>query len=191
MNIGFQTTNVSIAVQWDAIIKQPVDRYIVNWTDGTNPIQSVIVHKISYIVTGLNPNTTYTITVAAVNQCGTGEALELKITTNLSISDPTSNSQIFGSIDPTSASSSTAITKSSLTIVNTIIVPTTTTTTTTTDATTIIIMPSNSENRNNETEFNGKMLVTCMGYRYTSIHMCNYRHNYVSTYACKYLRLHA
>ena len=186
MNIGFQTTNVSITVQWDAISNQHVDRYIVNWTDGTNPMQSDVVHKTSYTVTGLNPNTTYTITVAAVNRCGTGAALELKITTNLSISDPTSNSQNFGSIVPTSASSNTAITKSSLTIVNTI-VPTTTKT----DATTITIMPSNSENRNNETEFNGKMLVTCMGYRHTSIRMCNYRHNYISTYACKYLHLHA
>ena len=125
----------------------------MSWTNGTDPIQTVIVHKIFYTVTGLTPNTTYTIIVAAVNKCGTGAALELNITTNLSIPDPTSNSQIFGSIDPTSASSNTAITKSSLTVVNTIIAPTTTTNT---DATTITIMPSNSENRNNETESNGK-----------------------------------
>ena len=115
-------------------------------------MEPVIVHKIFYTVTGLIPNTTYTITVAAVNVCGTGAALELNITTNLSISDPTPYSQIFRSIDPTSASSTTAVTKSSLTTVNTIV-----RTTTNTDATTITIMPSNSENRNNETESNGKI----------------------------------
>ena len=74
MNIRFpadEITNVSFVVQWDAISNQFVDRYIVNWTDGTNRMQSVIVHKIFYTVIGLNPNTTYTVTVAAVNQCGT------------------------------------------------------------------------------------------------------------------------
>ena len=75
MNIRFpadKITNVSFVVQWDAIINERVDRYIVNWTDGTNPIQSVIiVHKVSLTVTGLTPNTTYAVTVAAVNKCGT------------------------------------------------------------------------------------------------------------------------
>ena len=83
MNIRFHTTNVSIFVQWDAIINQHVDRYIVNWTDGTNPIQSVIAHKISYTVTGLTPNTTYIVTVAAVNKCGTS-ADSSSVRTNVS-----------------------------------------------------------------------------------------------------------
>ena len=139
-------------VKWDEIINQSVDKYIVKWSNWANPIKSDNVCNISYTLTGLNPNTTYTITVAAENDCGTGAALELEITTNLSVSDSNSNSQIFGSIDPTSASSNTAITKSSVTVVNTIIVPTTTNT----DATTITIMPTNSENRNNDTESNGK-----------------------------------
>ena len=54
------------------MVNQSVDRYIVNWTDGTNPIQTVIVNETSYNVTGLSPNTTYTVTVAAVNKCGIG-----------------------------------------------------------------------------------------------------------------------
>ena len=86
MNIRFPTdkiTNVSFVVQWDAIINQHVDRYIMKWTDGTNPMQSVIVHMISYTVTGLTPNTTYIVTVADVNKCGTS-ADSSSVTTNVS-----------------------------------------------------------------------------------------------------------
>ena len=105
MNIRFpadKITNVSFVVLWDAIINQSVDRFIVNWSDGTNPIQSVIVHKISYTVTGLTPNTTYTITVAAVNMCGTGTAGNNSVTTNASFSvDATSTAFVFHDVTPT------------------------------------------------------------------------------------------
>ena len=89
MNIGFPTdkiTNVSLVVQWDAVINQSVDGYMVNWTDGINHIQSVIVNETLCTVTGLTPNTTYTVTVAAVNVCGTGPAStgDNSVTTNMS-----------------------------------------------------------------------------------------------------------
>ena len=105
INIRFpadKITNVSFVVQWDEIINQPVYRYIVNWTDGTNPMQSVIIHKISYTVTGLTPNTTYVVTVAAINMCGTGAAGNNSVTTNASFSvDVTSTTSVFHDDTPT------------------------------------------------------------------------------------------
>ena len=75
INIRFPVANItdiSFVVQWDTVTNQSVDRYIVNWTDGTNPIQTVTVNETSYNVTGLSPNTLYSIRIAAVNKCGTG-----------------------------------------------------------------------------------------------------------------------
>ena len=65
-------TDVSFVVQWDAVISQSVISYVLTWTDGTNPIQTVTVNETSYNVTGLTPNTTYTIIVAATNRNCTG-----------------------------------------------------------------------------------------------------------------------
>ena len=75
VNIRFPSqsiADVSFVVQWDAIINQSVDRYIVSvyWIDNRKPIQSVTIHFTSYTVTGLTPNTTYTVTVTAVNESG-------------------------------------------------------------------------------------------------------------------------
>ena len=63
--------DVSFVVQWDAVINQSVDRYIVSvyqTDDDKNPMQSVTVNETLCTVTGLIPNTTYTITIAAVNE---------------------------------------------------------------------------------------------------------------------------
>ena len=92
MNIRFPVeyiTDVSFIVQWDAVTNQFVDRYniIVKWTDGTNPIQTVTVNETSCTVTGLTPNTTYTVFIAAVNNCGTGTfSTNKSVTTNISFS---------------------------------------------------------------------------------------------------------
>ena len=112
------------------MIDQSVDRYIVTWTNGTNPIQTVTVNETSYHVTGLTPNTTYTVTVAAVNKYNcTGPSTDTEVNTTASISmDTASNTSVVISIYPTTA-----------TAVNTTIADTighTTTTTTTTDSTT-------------------------------------------------------
>ena len=61
-------TDISFVVQWDTV-NQSADRYILMWTDGTTPIQSVTVDGTSYTVTGLTPNTTYTVSVTVVNNC--------------------------------------------------------------------------------------------------------------------------
>ena len=73
VNIRFplqNITDVSFVVQWDAVSNQSVDRYIVSvyWTDDENLIQTVTVNETSYTVTGLTPDTTYTVTVAAVDE---------------------------------------------------------------------------------------------------------------------------
>ena len=90
MNIRFPTesiTDTSFVVQWDAVTNDSAHGYIVNWTDGANPIQTVTVIETSYIVTGLTPNTTYTVNVAAVNKCGTGvSSVDDRVTTSASFS---------------------------------------------------------------------------------------------------------
>ena len=55
INIRFppgNITDISFVVQWDAAIKQSVDRYIVSVyrTDDRNPIQLVTVDETSYTV---------------------------------------------------------------------------------------------------------------------------------------------
>ena len=73
VNIRFPAqniTDVSFVVQWDAVINQSVNRYIVSvyWTNDWHPIKTVTADETSYTVTGLTPNTTYIVTVAAVNE---------------------------------------------------------------------------------------------------------------------------
>ena len=118
MNIGFPMeyiTNVSFVVQWDAVINQSVDRYIVNWTNGTNPIQIVTVNETSYNVTGLSPNTTYTVTVAAVNKCGIGvPSVDGRVTTSTSPSmNSDSTTSIFLRLIPTATTTTTTTTTTS------------------------------------------------------------------------------
>ena len=114
-------TDVSFIVQWDAVTNQSDDRYIVKWTDGTNPIQIVTVNETSYNVTGLTPNTTYTVIVAAVNNCGTGTfSTNESVTTNISFSiDIASTATVFFSIKPT-AITITTITSTTTTTATTI-----------------------------------------------------------------------
>ena len=111
MNIRFppqSITDVSFVVQWDAVINQSVDRYIVsvyrtnnNW----DPIQSVNVDETSYTVTGLTPNTTYTVTVGSVDEsdCTGIASAHKEVTTAVSVSmDTASTTDVSrsSSIDP-------------------------------------------------------------------------------------------
>ena len=94
VNIRFppqSITDVSFVVQWDAVINQSVDRYIVSvyhTDDDRNPIQSVTVDQTSYAVYGLTPNTTYTVTIASVHgtNCTGVASAGKKVNTTVSIS---------------------------------------------------------------------------------------------------------
>ena len=95
VNIGFppqNITDVSFVVQWDAVTNQCVDRYVVSvyWTDDVNLIRTVTVNETSCNVTGLTPNTTYTVTVAAVDEPGCTSA-GVKVTTAVSVSMDTTS----------------------------------------------------------------------------------------------------
>ena len=80
-------TDVLFIVQWDKVINQSVSGYKVIWTDESNSTQTVTVNETSYTVTGLTPNTTYTVNVAAINKCGTGPlSTDKRVTTNVSFS---------------------------------------------------------------------------------------------------------
>ena len=94
VNIRFppqSITDVSFVVQWDAVINQSVNRYIVSvhQTNNSKHIRTVTVHgKTTYNVTGLTPRTTYTVTIASVNasDCtGVASAGE-EVTTDVSVS---------------------------------------------------------------------------------------------------------
>ena len=107
VNIRFppqSITDVSFVVQWDTVINQSVDRYIVSvyWTDDGNPVQTVTVDETSYTVTGLTPNTTYTVTVTSVDErdcIGIASAGE-ETTTNISVTISTIGVSVSPSIDP-------------------------------------------------------------------------------------------
>ena len=105
-------TNLSFVVQWDAVNNQSDDRYIVSWTDGTNPIQTVTVNETSCTVTGLTPNTTYTVTVAAINENCTGPLSNNKnVTTNSSLSmDTVSTTSVLITTNSTTATTHTITT---------------------------------------------------------------------------------
>ena len=124
VNIRFppqSITDVSFVVQWDAVIEQSVDGYIVSvyWTDNRYHIQSVIVNETSYTVTELTPNTTYTVTVSSVNESGcTGLASageEVTTIVSVSIDTTTIDASTHPSINPTVT---TVTTDNSVTIIN-------------------------------------------------------------------------
>ena len=68
--------NSSIVVQWDVVDSYFATNYTVTWTSGF-PIHSVtLIEQSSYTITGLTPDTIYTITVTAANKCGIGPAFK-------------------------------------------------------------------------------------------------------------------
>ena len=88
VNIAFPEENVkdaSFVVQWNTL-HQSADRYvIVVWTDGI-PIQTVTVDQTSYIVTGLTPNTTYTVNIATIISCTGPLSTDATVTTRVPFS---------------------------------------------------------------------------------------------------------
>ena len=104
------TTDISFVVQWDAVIDQFVDSYLVLWNDKISTVQNAYVNETSCTVAGLTPNTTYVVVVFAHNKCGDGNSsFPIEITTNLSLSMDTSLTTIISDIvNPTSAGTTTA-----------------------------------------------------------------------------------
>ena len=117
MNIKFppeNTTNVSLVVQWDAVIDQFVDGYVVVWNHKSDSGGDVHVNNTLYTITGLDPNTTYFVSVFARNKCGKGRgSIPEIVTTNLSrIIDGSLTTKVsVVTINPTSASTTTALSK--------------------------------------------------------------------------------
>ena len=72
MNIRFREVDItseSFVVQWDAVNDIFPVTYTVRWYGGDNLIGMVSVNGLSYTVTGLTANTSYNVTVVAINTC--------------------------------------------------------------------------------------------------------------------------
>ena len=74
VDITENTESSSIVVQWDEVDDSLPTTYAVTWTsEGDHIIQSkTLEEQSSYTITGLTLDTVYTITVTAINRCGTG-----------------------------------------------------------------------------------------------------------------------
>ena len=93
MNIRFPSqniTDVSFVVQWDAVVNQSVNRYIVSvhWTDDSYHIRTPTIYETTYTVTELTPNTTYTVSVTAVDEsnCNGLASVGIEVITTVSVS---------------------------------------------------------------------------------------------------------
>ena len=72
MNIRFppdNITNESFVIQWDAVNDFFAVNYTVTWYRGDNEIGMASVDEPPYTVTGLTANTSYSVTVVAINTC--------------------------------------------------------------------------------------------------------------------------
>ena len=67
---NIENSSIVVHVQWDAV-DDSLPRYIVNWNnDGSNQAEAAsVAEQTSYIITGLNLDTVYTITVSAAATC--------------------------------------------------------------------------------------------------------------------------
>jgi len=69
MNIRYNhVTSTSFVVQWDEV--DDADQYLVNWRSGSSEAREATTSQTSHTITGLTPNTTYDVTVFAINGCG-------------------------------------------------------------------------------------------------------------------------
>lgn len=76
--------DTSFVVQWVEV--DDPDKYFVNWRSGDGDAREAITSKTSRTITGLIPNTSYTVTVAASNRCGQGAiSNSLLVKTNMTI----------------------------------------------------------------------------------------------------------
>ena len=113
-----------------------VDCYIVNWTDDDSSFEeSTSLTNIT--ITQLTPNTTYYVTVTAVNICGTGPVSDtfMVITNMILVIRPSVPTSMGMTTAQTTSSSTTTATTFLTTLKATTTTPTTTTTTTPTTTT--------------------------------------------------------
>jgi len=86
MNIRYNHT--SFVVQWDEV--DDADKYLVNWSGGGKAREATTL-RTSRTITGLTPNTTYYVTVFAINGCGetsTGSDVLIVTTNEIEPSSP-------------------------------------------------------------------------------------------------------
>ena len=78
-------TSESFIVQWDEVEDFFTVNYTVRWYRGDDVIRMASVDGLSYTVTGLSANTSYNVTVVAINTCcGAGPVSDVvMVTTNM------------------------------------------------------------------------------------------------------------
>ena len=84
--IFIQRTCTSFVVQWDEVIDLFPVTYEVSWSDGSDDNGTITTNQTSYTIHGLNYDTTYNVTVVAINTCrGPGIASDALLITNTSV----------------------------------------------------------------------------------------------------------
>ena len=83
-------TSESFVVLWDEAMDIFTITYNVSWNDESSIIGMDTVNSPPYTVTGLSANTSYNVTVIAINTCGAGPASDVVVAmTNMR--EPTSS----------------------------------------------------------------------------------------------------
>ena len=83
-------TNESFVVLWDEVMDIFTITYNVTWNDESGIIGMDTVNSPPYTITGLSANTSYNVTVVAINTCGAGPASDVVVAmTNMR--EPTSS----------------------------------------------------------------------------------------------------
>ena len=101
-------TNESIVVQWDAVDDIFPVTYNVTWYNQSGIIGMDTVNGTSYTITGLTANTSYSITVVAINTCGAGPVSNVIMTmTNMrppTLPPPTTTATVTTTLTPSPTS---------------------------------------------------------------------------------------
>ena len=103
-------TNESFVVLWDEVMDIFTITYNVTWYNDSGIIGMDTVNSPPYTVTGLTANTSYNVTVVAINTCGAGPVSDVPIeaVTNISVPTPLSPPASFTTPFSTSKSKPTA-----------------------------------------------------------------------------------
>ena len=98
-------TTESIVVQWDAVDDIFPVTYNVTWYNESGIIGMDTVNGTSYNVTGLTANTSYNITVVAINACGAGPVSNVIITVRPpTLPPPTTTASVTTTLTPSPTS---------------------------------------------------------------------------------------